>query len=174
MSQVSTIAIPVHEVTDLIAPWREETFIGATQGMPPHITVLYPWHPAPVSKWEIDELRTVVRGIRPFTIQLTHLEHFPNHTLYFAMDDDTLMDMMLRIITAYPDTLPYEGEFDELIPHLTIAHASSREELWEIRLEVEEAVCHKLPIEVMVKEIIVMQHGADLQWRDLATLPLGG
>ena len=175
MLQISTIAIPVPEVADLIAPWREETFIGATQGMPPHITVLYPWYPTPVSEWDIDDLRSVVAEIRPFPVQLTHLDTFPNHALYFGIRDDAaLIDLILRVISAYPDTPPYGGEFSEPIPHITIAHASSRGELREIRVEVEEAVCHKLPIEIMIQELVVMQQGDDLNWYNLAVLPLGG
>ncbi|MHC4816813.1 MAG: hypothetical protein ACYTF8_01960 [Planctomycetota bacterium] len=55
----SSVDIHLAELADLVSPWREATVEVAARGVPPHITLLYPWKPPPI---ETSDIRAFEEG----------------------------------------------------------------------------------------------------------------
>ena len=55
----SSIDIHVGGLANLLLPWRQDT---AAKGIPPHVTILYPWRTPPLSGSDIDSLRAAMAG----------------------------------------------------------------------------------------------------------------
>jgi hypothetical protein len=61
---------------------------------------------------------------------------------------DELRQLTLDIAEAWPDNPPYAGAFDEVVPHLTVAHGIDD----DLLARAEAAVCRELPIETTLHE----------------------
>lgn len=68
MTRESAIDVYVPELVGLLDRWRLPTIAVAAKEVPPHISLLYPWRPAPVGPSDITEAAAVVAGISPFTM----------------------------------------------------------------------------------------------------------
>ena len=54
--------------------------------------------------------------------------------------------------TAYPEFPPYEGAFDSIVPHLTVAEGGT-----EILDEAEADVAPQLPIHVRAHDVLLIE-----------------
>ena len=79
------LVVVVHEATDAVGPVRDAFDPYAWIGVPPHVTVLYPFVPPElVSDAVVDEVTDVVRRFAPFDFELTHLAEFDGEVFYLA------------------------------------------------------------------------------------------
>jgi 2'-5' RNA ligase len=175
MPRETSIDIHFSELDDLIGRWRHATVSVAAKGVPPHITLLYPWTPGPLRDADVDRLGSVIDQQDAFSLQLTGIGMFQRtRALYLAVDESApLRRMMQGIFSAFPDTPPYRGAFPDPLPHVTIATAADDEELDTLAEEIAAHVSPHLPIEMAVQEVVIMEEGDDSLWRICATLPLG-
>ena len=79
---------------------------------------------------------------------------------------------MQAIHGAFPETPPYRGEFQEVIPHLTIATADSDIELDQLEQEICLRLEAHLPLSVEAHLVVVAQENSNGIWRTVARLPL--
>ena len=61
----SAIDISVPELAELVDHWRMATVPVASQGVPPHITLRYPWRPAPLQPADLHKVAAAVMDIPP-------------------------------------------------------------------------------------------------------------
>jgi 2'-5' RNA ligase len=119
----SAINIHVPELSDVLRPWRKAT---EAKGVPPHVTLLYPWRQAPLRAVDIDQLRAAIANTRTFTIRFVAIERFPARALYLKIEEESQIRALMRKLHAtFSDTPPYGGVFSDVIPHLTIATAET-------------------------------------------------
>ena len=129
------------------------TFYGRTQsaadGMPPHITLLWPWVGAPVPPGTIDRVRAATTGLAPFVLRLGEVGRFPG-VVYLAPEPRRLVDdVIARLAAAFPDTPPYGGRFgDAPMPHLTVGTSDDERQLDLIEHEVRARLVRPLTLEV--------------------------
>jgi hypothetical protein len=64
----SSIDIHFDSLTDLIDKWRSSSVEVTNLGVPPHITLLYPWRDAPLSDDDLEQLRTVLSNHQAFSL----------------------------------------------------------------------------------------------------------
>jgi 2'-5' RNA ligase len=166
MQRESAIDINVNEIDTLILKWRNSTVGIASKGVPPHITLLFPWRPVPITDTDISTLRSVIKDQHPFPIVFTHIEQFSKRILYLAINEESEVRILIqKILAAFPDASPYNNEFSNPIPHLTIAKAPDDATFDTLYQEVSTSIASKFPIEIMVREIVVMEEGEDTNWR---------
>ena len=174
MSRETSIDIHFREVDALVSRWRHATVAMAAKGVPPHITLLYPWRPAPITDVDVSALKSVLKEQRPFPLVFTRVEQFANRVLYLAVSEESeLTTLMEKIVAAFPDASPYGGEFSAPIPHLTIAMAPDDVTFDALVQEVSASVASELPIKVIVQEVVVMEEGEDTNWKVHSILALG-
>lgn len=97
---------------------------AARQGMPPHVTLLYPFVPMPLFGDEHRaRLAAVTAGFAPLKLSFARLARFPQ-VLWLAPDPEPpVLALIAAICAAFPDYPPYGGQFDSVVPHVTLAQA---------------------------------------------------
>jgi hypothetical protein len=158
----SSIDIHFDSLTDLINKWRSSSVEVANLGVPPHITLLYPWRDAPLSDDDLEQLRTVLSKHQAFSLCFDRLETFEVGAIYLALQDgSSARAIMVDLMKAFPDTPPYGGAFLDPVPHLTIAKCDP-ENVQVLKAEIARAL--RLPLEFSVGEIAVMEEAAGGNW----------
>jgi len=145
----------------------------ATIGIPPHVTLLYPF----VRPDELDRAlpllaATLARHER-FAFSLTEVRTFPR-TVWIAPDPAAPFAAVTAAIhAAFPDHPPYGGEFAEVIHHVTLVDGIDDDELPSTLALARSRVEPLLPIHVVAAEAVVLAEQEDGRWIVSATLQLG-
>jgi 2'-5' RNA ligase len=147
--------------------WRRAHTADGADGMPPHVTLLYPFvDDAALTEADLDAVREVVSAQPAFGFTLARFGEFPG-VLYLAPDPDgPFRELTAALGRAFPEHPPYGGAFADVVPHLTLAEDPAAP-LAEIRADVGRA----LPIEARADTAAVMRL-VDGRWSTHARVPL--
>ena len=149
----SAILIPVPEADTVVGRWRHEYDPVAAAGVPAHITLVVPWlPPSEITDEDLTELDAELKSVKPFDFELTHVDWFGRRVLWVAPEPDAPFRDLTNHLSETFGTPPYEDEFDEIRPHLTVAHASDGVELVPIAADVTRG----LPLKCRAEEVWVM------------------
>ncbi len=150
----SAILIPVHEADAVVAPFRLEHDPVATAGVPAHITLIVPWlPPVEIRPEDLDELDAVLRSTEAFDFLLSRVRWFGRRVLWLAPEPVQPFLHLVDLLSEHFGTPPYEDEFDEVVPHLTVGHASDGAELGAVA----EQLASRLPIRCRAEQVWVME-----------------
>ncbi|THD82629.1 MAG: 2'-5' RNA ligase family protein [Phenylobacterium sp.] len=96
---------------------------AARQGMPAHVTVLYPFmDPVDFGPTPRGRLADAVRGFPAFDLSFSRVGRFPE-VLWIAPEPaEAILALVAAIVGAFPEFPPYGGQFETVIPHVTVAH----------------------------------------------------
>ncbi|HEY2326556.1 MAG TPA: 2'-5' RNA ligase family protein [Gaiellaceae bacterium] len=169
----SAVIVPVPEASGAVDHWREQTGNDKPSiGVPPHITLLFPFVPAAQLTDEvIASLRDVVATVPAFELALRETARFPE-LLYLAPEPAAPFTQLTELIAArFPDYAPYEGAIAlaDLTPHLTVAYGDT-----ELLADAEADVRPRLPITAVVREAVLLEEVEPNwgRWEVRAQLPL--
>ena len=166
----SSIDLQFGELTERLDRWRKDTVAVAALGVPPHITLLYPWRKAPFKKGDLRQLEEVLKGFGPFELCFDRLGTFETGVVYLALEDERRpRELMKALQKAFPDTPPYGGAFADPPPHLTVAKSLTSD---LDRMKDEIAAALDLPLNLYAGEVVAMEEGEDGQWFDRHTVGL--
>lgn len=174
MIRKSAIDVYLPELAGLLDRWRVPTVAVAAKGMPPHITVLYPWRPGPLQASDLADAAAAVADLPPFALSLLRLGRFPGVLYLRPEPDDDLRALTRRLADAFPDTPPYGGQFPDPTPHLTVATAATKGELDQIEAEVSAHLGPHLPLTLTISTLAIEEEGSDGMWSVRATIALMG
>jgi hypothetical protein len=168
----TALVVEVPEAAAAVDAWLERTANAKpSNGVPAHVTVLYPFVPAAeVDEALLADLRALFAGLPSFAFELRECRHFPA-VLYLAPEPpEPFVALTEVVVAAYPGYPPYEGVFAEVVPHLTAAegdHAALARAEGEIR--------PLLPIHAEAREVVLLEEvDHELgRWRTHSRLPLG-
>lgn len=109
-----------------IADLRARHDPAARQGMPAHLTVLYPFmDPVEIGPTQRARIAEVFRGFEGLELTFSRIGRFPE-VLWIAPEPAQPIVAMVRALSeAFPAFPPYGGQFDTVIPHITVAHGES-------------------------------------------------
>jgi 2'-5' RNA ligase len=155
----SALAVILPEVEHLVAGFRELHDPSAAAGIPAHVTVLYPFKPpAEITSGTIQALSQSFVKFPPFDVRFAEWRHLPR-VLYLApVPDDPFRRLTEAVQERFPETPPYAGQFDDVIPHLTVAQSDDADELQQITREFARAARAVLPIHTTVTEIVLLDN----------------
>jgi len=107
----------------------------------------------------------------PFEFQLDRTSWFRADVLWLGpRDARPFRSLTQHVFSAFPDFPPFEGEFEDVIPHLTIGHGHPVTEL----RSAEDLVQARLPINGRAAAVtLVAQRSAGGYWTRVATFSLG-
>lgn len=167
----SSIDLQFPDLTHLFFPWREAI---EAKGIPPHVTLLYPWRTPPLHERDIDAVRTAIANCTAFPITFSAIGRFPRDRAFYLkiQNNIPLRTLMQAIHGSFPETPPYRGEFRVVIPHLTIATADNDFELDQLEQEICLKLKAHLPLAVEAQLVIVAQENLNGMWSAVAELPL--
>ena len=138
MEGESALIVPVPSAEPLVGLFRDQYDPAAPAGIPAHITILYPFKPPDaIDQSTIDELRDIFAGVPSFPFTLAAFDRFPDVVYLVPEPAEPFVRLTAAIATRWPDTPPYEGVFDQVIPHLTVAHAEDPTVVAELRRQIE-------------------------------------
>ena len=165
------LVIAVPEAEPVVGSHRARLDASAALGAPAHVTVLFPFIPPDeVDDDVLGRVARVVRAVPRFRYGFRRTAWFDDRVLWLAPDDDgPFRELTHRVWAEFPDHPPFEGEFDDVVPHLTVGHQHPREVLANAEAEVRRG----LPIEGTAEEVVLLaQDEPDGRWRRHATFPL--
>ena len=160
----TALVIPVPEAETLVKEFRDRYDPSAAEGMPAHITVLYPFkYGTEIGKEVVDVLQNLFSRYSRFSFTLEERRWFPN-ALYLAPRPDAPFQELTRVVAQrYPETPPYEGAFSTVVPHLTIAHVEDPQQLTKISAEFDRVSRGRLSIHSQVERVWLF-HKQEGRW----------
>lgn len=154
------VVVPVEAFVEL--PYWQ---VMETVGVPPHVSILYPWRASPLSAIDIQDVSNAIATVQPFSIFFDDVARFENGTVYVRVGEDgALSALMQSVWAAFPDTPPYGGEFTTPTPHLTLAKPSI-EEADAAVAEVRNQLAQNLPLRFDVDRLSILEQLHDDTWR---------
>jgi 2'-5' RNA ligase len=169
----SALLVLAPEAEALVKAVRDRFDPSAAQGVPAHITLLYPFRPpAEIDAGVLESLERLLGGFAPFDYALTEPRRFPG-VLYLAPEPDERFKMIVSALTErFPENPPYGGVFAEVVPHLTVAQVADVQELNVIAAEFDEAAAGRLPIRASAAQVALMDNRSG-PWAVSAVFSLG-
>ncbi|MFG2946245.1 2'-5' RNA ligase family protein [Streptomyces adustus] len=157
-------------VDPLVEHWRQRFDPCASAGIPAHVTVLFPFLDSDrISNAVIDDLRTLIGEHAPFAVRFVECRRFPG-VLYLAPEPEQPLRALTETIWArWPEAPPYDGQFAEVIPHLTVASSQQVHELDEV----EQALATQLPATATISSVTLFESDGK-RWSRRADFPLLG
>ncbi len=125
--------------------------------MPAHVTVLYPFMaPALITSDVLGQLGAIFGRFDGFDFSLSEVRWFDQRVVYLAPSPITAFrELAATVIAEFPQYPPYEGAFDDVVPHVTIGEDAPR-----VLLRAAGAmVKRRLPITGRVSEVWLMTIG---------------
>lgn len=156
----------------MLGPWRPRV-PAAKYGVAPHVTLLYPWVPAPATDAQVERLRAALRGAAPFEVSFRQVGRFPGILWLAPEPRDTVLRLMHAVAAAFPETPAYGGQFTHPEPHLTVAKGSAAA-LDSVQAEVQALLDRTGGLKVPVRGAVVASQDAAGFWHVTHDLPFAG
>jgi hypothetical protein len=168
----SAIVVLVPEAAALVRSVRRRYNLVAAR-VPAHVTVLYPFKPPrEITATVLSDLRHLFAQLPSFGFSLARLGTFPGTLYLVPTPGEPFVELTCAVHRQYPETPPYGGVFDEIIPHLTLAHLADEMPFEQAVKEVESALNPQLPIQVTATAITLLDNSCG-KWCVRATFSLG-
>jgi hypothetical protein len=157
----TALIVPVPEAEAQIGELRLAHDSSAARGVPAHVTILFPF----LETGELDEaaVADLIAEFPAFDFELDRVERFPDGTTWLRPSPSTpFVDLTAAVWQRWPERPPYEGAFDEVIPHVTIS-------------ETPIDVSLQLPIAARAREVTLIEEDESSGgWTARLHLPLLG
>jgi hypothetical protein len=159
MPNRTALIVPVPEAEPAVGALRLAHDGSAALGVPAHVTVLFPF--APPGEVDEDALAELFAGFPAFDFALARVERFDEGGVWLAPRPSLpFADLTAAVWQRWPDYPPYEGAYDEVIPHLTVSGQP-------IDVQIE------LPIACRAREIVLIdEREEDGRWTARRSFPL--
>jgi 2'-5' RNA ligase len=143
--------------------------VAAAAGAPPHITILYPFLPVAILRPRVRrELAEIAGSIQPFEVRFARVGRFPGAVYLVPEPAAPFAHLTAAIAARFPAYPPYEGAFDEIVPHLTLVESAT------VPLDpIAEAAERHLPFTRRVAALELLIESGDGRWHGRWRIPLG-
>jgi len=120
---VTAVVVRV-SLPEALADIRRRHDPAAANGVPAHITLLFPFIPvARLGPAVRRDLATLAGSVAPFDVRFSDVGRFPG-VVYLAPEPaDRFVALTASIVSRFPDYPPYAGTHSEVVPHLTLTDA---------------------------------------------------
>jgi len=164
------IAVPIR-IPPRLAAIRRRWDRAALAGARSHVTVLFPFVPAqrlvPADRAALAE---VARTVEPFDVRFERVRLIEGGVVWIEPEPGgPFRRLTAGIVSRWPAWPPYEGRFDEVIPHLTIVESAS------VPLEpVETAARAMVPFTARASRMELWRQDEAGRWHPHWVVRLGG
>ena len=159
-SELFAFTVPFRDLAPAVDEWRERTCTTKpSHGVPPHVTLLIPAPP------DLDAAKAALAGFGPFDVTFSGFGRFPE-ALWLAPEPAApFVAMTEALFEAFPDHAPYDGLFEEMTPHLTVAQGDELD-------AAETAIATALPLASRASSVVLFERLADDRWIERAEFDL--
>lgn len=146
------LLVPFDDLAPVVDEWRERTCVAKpSHGIPPHVTLLLP------CPGEVDAIAAVLAPFPAFDVEFRDVGTFPDALWLAPEPGDVFRALTAALTAAFPDHLPYEGRFPDVVPHLTVAQG-------EID-DATSAMRERLPIASRAERVALLEQVEPPHWR---------
>ncbi len=169
----SALVILLPDIDPIVQAWRARYDPTAAAGLPAHVTILTPFKPpGEISERDLADLASLFGQFPAFTVTFAQLGRFPQ-VLYLAPTPAApFVELIEAVIARFPDYPPYGGEFDDIVPHLTVAHTNDPVRLDDMARDFQATAGHHLPLVTIVHDIVLLDNASGT-WRERSRFALG-
>lgn len=172
-STEAALVILVPQVEPLVSVFRLQYDPSAAAGMPAHITINYPFLPGADPDEPLNrKLTQLFSTFNAFRFMFRKFAKFPD-VLYMAPEPVTPFRQLIEMVAArFPESPPYGGAFDNIVPHLTIAQSEDQQILDSIERQLGELSEGYLPHSVQAEQVWLMDNRTGV-WQKRRSFSLG-
>ena len=169
MDPQTALLVVVPEAEQAVARHRARLDRAAAWGVPAHVTVLYPF--LPPDRIDAGELRELFAGLPRFAARLDRVGWFGDRVAWLAPEPaDRFRELTETVWRRYPQAPPFEGAFDDVVPHLTVGHDHPR----AVLAAAADDAAGRLPITFEVRSVRLITGRTGVRpWRTVTEFPLG-
>jgi 2'-5' RNA ligase len=161
-SQESVILVPFPDLNPVVGRLRMLHDPSAIAGMPPHVTLMYPFLPPPeLSDPVLSELSDLLSRVSAFECAFRRVAEFENGIVYLKPDPEEPFTYLTTALAERFSVLPYGGAFSNVVPHLTVGTLRSSAD----RLAVKRELSPALPVHARAIAVWIMVGGISLDWK---------
>jgi 2'-5' RNA ligase len=167
----SAVLVAVPEAEALVGRFRAELDRSARWGVPPHVTVIYPFvDPDLIDHRVVDRLAGAIASVPAFEVTFSQVAWFGQSLLWLAPEPSgPFVALTEAVWTRFPRHAPYGGTLPNPIPHLTVG----RDAPFDVLRRAARAIQPQLPIQTRVASVRLMHGTAETgSWQTIAELPL--
>ena len=169
----AALVVIVPEAEPLVGPFRAKYDPAAGWGVPAHITINYPFIPGVRPTADVlSRLSKRFAEMSPFSFTLDHIARFPKVIYLTPKPVAAFVQLIEQTVQEFPESPLYEGRFDTITPHLTVAYSDDRDLLASVQREFSDAASGHLPLSAFADRVWLMDDSAG-QWEKRASFPLG-
>jgi 2'-5' RNA ligase len=177
----SALLLPVPAAERAVGEHRARLDASARDGVPAHVTVLYPFlPPAEIGPEVLAELARLFAAVPRFSFALDRVRWFGESVVWLGPSDEAPFRKLTALaVEAYPSCLPYRDAYEDVVPHLTVGHLDTGHPGGPAELRAAGAAVRPLlPIATEATEVILMmgpapgRSASPGQWQTTASFPL--
>lgn len=157
LTAASALILPLAPVPPGLAALHRTHVRSAAMGVPVHVTAIVPFLPAVrITSAEEAKLAGIAARTARFSATFSRLGRFPGSAHLLPDDAAPFVDLITALMQTFPDCAPYEGRFDGIVPHATVAEGT---------LPDEKTVNAILPWRVCIETLWLMQRTGQAWYR---------
>ncbi|MCZ0991511.1 2'-5' RNA ligase family protein [Streptomyces diastatochromogenes] len=164
----SGLIVRVPAAEPAVRAWRGRLDPSARVGVPAHVTVLFPFLDASrIDQGVCTAIGEVLDRHQSFEVRFERCGRFPG-VLYLAPEPDTPFRRLTEAFVArWPENPPFDGQFDDVVPHLTVAQGQDE----DVLEKAEADLLGRLPVVAHVSSVDLLVHDGT-RWRQRGSFPL--
>jgi 2'-5' RNA ligase len=172
----SALVVVASEAEPVVSGWRRRFHSHSVErGIPPHITILFPFVPcAALGVGVLEALRRLYGPLRPFGFDLASVETFPTTAWLAPAPAAPFVDLVEITRTVYPEYPPYGDPELVPVPHCTVGTDDDPGVVEEMARELRAGLGPQLPIRCRAAELTLLGERPDGAWATLAAFPFEG
>jgi 2'-5' RNA ligase len=148
----TALTVLVPEANEIVGPWRDRYDPPAGEGMPAHVTVLYPFvRESKIDPTVLELIASLSSRHDPFQVTFRRFGHFPE-VLWLDPESQNFVELLHDARRTWPNCLPYGRSDLQVIPHLTITDGANL----SAQAEAEEDVKLQLPLTAEIGALSLM------------------
>ena len=158
MKPASALVVLVPEAEPLLADLRLRFDPSAAEGVPAHVTVLYPFVPPhAVTDADLAALTQLCAGLPAFDCRFARVGRFAA-TAWLAPEPAAPFIALTRAVMArFPGLVPYDGRHPDIVPHLTVADGLAAD-ADVAQAQLEERLARQGPVQARCRELALLDN----------------
>ena len=170
----SALLVSISEAEPVVGALRLAHDPVASEGVPAHVTVLYPFVPRDeLTSDERVAVAEVFGAIPAFDYRFEQVRRFGSTTVYLVPEPAAPFARLTEATHArWPQYPPYGGAFDAVIPHLTVADGLEGPAVDALEEAARSALSHYGPIVGRAAEVTLITWDPMERWSVDSTYPL--
>jgi 2'-5' RNA ligase len=172
----SALVVVAAEAEPVVGEWRRRYLRESVErGIPPHLTILFPFLPAPeIDTGVLAELGRLFAPVPPFAYELASVESFPDAAWLAPVPAEPFHGLVGIARGAFPAFPPYGDPEHVVVPHCTIGTDEDPAGAAAMVRELRERLGPRLPIRCRADEVVLVGEQANGTWVRHGVFPLRG